>query len=66
MMTTDRLQSSMTIEKKIYSFFDNVSEIFQHATNSLLDVIKINENGEVGIDTDSLLDIYNAIAKKEE
>lgn len=64
MMTTDRLQSSMTIEKKIYSFFDNVSEIVQHATDSLLDIIKINANGEVGIDTDSLLDIYNAIAKK--
>ena len=66
MMTTDRLQSGMTIEKKIYSFLDNVSEMFQHATDSLLDIVKINTNGETGIDTDKLLDIYNEIVKKEE
>lgn len=65
MMTTDRLQNSMTIEKKIYEFLDGFSDILQNAIGDLLSNVKLSPDDEAGLNTNKLLEIYDAIKKQE-
>lgn len=65
MMTTDRLQNNMTIEKKIYDFLDGIRDILQNAMGDLLSNVKLSPDDEAGLNTNKLLEIYKAIQKQE-
>lgn len=60
MMTSDVLQSNMTIEKKIYNFLDTIGDILQNSLGDMVNVI----SGTEGIDENKLVEIYNAIKDK--
>lgn len=63
MMTADRLQDNMTIEKKIYQFVDAIENILSNATDTLVE--KLDSGfGDVKFDQDGLRKLYNLIEKK--
>jgi hypothetical protein len=62
MMTADRLQANMTVEKKLYQFFDAIEEMLANAVNNLtenLDFDVVNN-----LDQDKLMQLYNLINNK--
>lgn len=63
MMTTDRLQDNMTIEKKIYQFLDAIQKILANGANDLIDKLDLDALG--GLDQEKLAQLYNLIGKKE-
>ena len=63
MMTTDRLQGNMTIEKKIYQFLDAIQEIVANGVNNLTE--KLDLDTLSGLDQDKFMQLYNLIGNKE-
>ena len=59
MMTADRLQNNMTIEKKIYKFLDMIQEILSGATDSLVE--KLDVDALKNLDQNKLMQLYNYI-----
>ena len=63
MMTTDVLQNSMTIEKKIHQVLDFVKEIFSNGVNSLVENLDLDSLGD--LDQDKLMKLYELISTQE-
>lgn len=62
MMTADKMQSSMTIEKKIGNFLDEIQGALGESLNKLVE--KLNPDklmGNLPIDQNKLLDLYSSI-----
>lgn len=64
MMTTDKLQESMTIEKKLYQFFDGVQYILDEVLNGIVEKIDLDILKSLPIDKDSLSNLSNLFEKK--
>lgn len=60
MMTVDRLQNNMTIEKKIYKFLDSIADALAGGVTELTQKINLD-----GLNTDSLMQLVNLIGNKE-
>lgn len=63
MMTTDRLQDNMTIEKKIYQFLDSIQKMLSNGIDNLTENLDIGALS--GFDHDQLMQLYNLIGNKE-
>ena len=64
MMTTDRLQNSVTIEKKLYMFLDAIQEIVENATNNMIEKLDIESLKDLSLDSNKLTQLYDLIGKK--
>lgn len=64
MMTTDRLQNNMTIEKKIYKFVDAIQEILAGTVNNMVDKLDINSLKNLQLDQNKLTKLYDLISNK--
>lgn len=62
MMTADRLQDNMTIEKKLYQFLDAIQGILANSVNNLTE--KLDLDSLSGLDHDKLIQLYNLIGNK--
>lgn len=63
MMTADRLQNNMTIEKKLYQFIDVIQEIFAGVVNDMIKKLDIDSMNQL-LDQDKLAQLYDLIGKK--
>lgn len=63
MMTADRLQDNMTIEKKLYQFLDSIQEMLSNGVNNLIENLDLDSLA--GLDQDKLMGLYNLIGNKE-
>ena len=63
MMTADRLQNNMTIEKKLYQFVDAIQEIFAGVVNDMIKKLDIDSMNQL-LDQDKLAQLYDLIGKK--
>jgi hypothetical protein len=61
MMTADRLQHSMTIEKKLGQFLDSIQNICGDAVNQLIAKLDINEIANMQLDTNNISELLNLI-----
>lgn len=64
MMTTDKLQESMTIEKKLYQFFDGIQYTLDETLNSIVEKIDLDVLKGLPIDKNSLSSLVNLFEKK--
>lgn len=64
MMTADRLQANMTIEKKLYKFVDAIQEIFAEAVDGMVDRLDIDSFGDLSLNHDKLIKLYDLIENK--
>lgn len=62
MMTADKLQDNMTIEKKIYKFLDVLQEALVGAVNMAQEKLDFNS---LSLDQDKLVKLYEFINNKE-
>lgn len=62
MMTADRLQNNMTIEKKLYKFLDNIQEMLENGVNVLMD--KLDLDALSGLNQETLAQLYDLIVDK--
>lgn len=60
MMTTDLLQNSMTIEKKIHKVLDYIQEIFGNGVNNLIENLNLDSLGD--LDQEKLVKLYELIS----
>ena len=60
MMTTDVLQNSMTIEKKIHKVLDYIQEIFGNGVNNLIENLNLDSLGD--LDQEKLVKLYELIS----
>lgn len=64
MMTADRMQDNMTIEKKIGKFLDEIQDILGNTINNLSEKLNFdNILGNSPIDQDKFIDLFNSIKK---
>jgi hypothetical protein len=63
MMTTDRLQNNMTIEKKLYQFVDAIQGIFAGAVNNMVEKLEIDSLDGL-LDENKLTQLYDLIGKR--
>ena len=63
MMTADRLQNNMTIEKKLYQFVDAIQEIFAGVVNDMIKKLDIDSMNQL-LDQDKIAQLYDLIGKK--
>ena len=62
MMTSDRMNSHMTIEKKILNFIDGVQNILSDGISNLLNKINLDDLPDgLNIDKTKLLELYSSI-----
>lgn len=62
MMTADKMQDSMTIEKKLGNFLDGIQNILGGAVNGLVDKLNIDDlMGNLPVDQTKLLELFNSI-----
>jgi hypothetical protein len=64
MMTADKLQYSMTIEKKLYQFFDNVQYTLDEALGDIVEKINFDGINDLLADKSKLLKLTNLFEKK--
>lgn len=64
MMTADALQDSMTIEKKIYQFLDVIQNVFQGATDKMIDKIDMSSLGDMQVNQEKLIELYDFLKNK--
>lgn len=64
MMTSDRLQNNMTIEKKLYQVLDIIQNKLSGAIDSLVDNLDPNILSSLELDQDKLSQLYNLIGNK--
>ena len=64
MMTADKLQDSMTIEKKLYQFLDGVKDSLDGVLNGLVGILNIDSLSELKLDKDNLLGLYDLFNKE--
>ena len=64
MMTADRLQDNMTIEKKIGKFLDAVQEVLAGAVDGMVDKLDLNSLNDLQLDKDKITQLYNLIGNK--
>lgn len=64
MVTSDRLQDSMTIEKKIYKFIDSIQNILEGAVNKFTEELDFSVLNNLPIDKEKLSNLYNLLEKK--
>ena len=62
MMTADRLQSNMTIEKKLYKFFDVIEGMLADAVNNLTEKLDLDVLNN--FDKDKLFQLHKLIGDK--
>ena len=65
MMTADRLQNNMTIEKKLYKFLDEIQGIISNAVDVLTDNLDIDSLGDLPLDQEKLVQLYNLIENRK-
>lgn len=63
MMTADRLQDNMTIEKKLYQFLDAIQEMLSNGIDDLTD--KIDLDDIAGLGNDKLMNLYNLVNEEK-
>lgn len=62
MMTADKLQDNMTIEKKLYQFLDYIQSMLASGINSITEKLDLDALG--GIDQEKLMKLYKLISSK--
>ena len=63
MVTTDKLQDSMTIEKKIFNFVDGIENILRVAADKLVEKFDVELPDDFQLNENILMELYNAIKK---
>ena len=63
MMTTDRLQDSMTIEKKIYNFLDSLKDMLSNGVNNITN--NFNTDLLKDLNPENLEKLYNFVLNQE-
>ena len=63
MMTADRLQDNMTIEKKMYQFLDSIKEMLSAGIDNITSKLNIDELME--FDPEKLTQLLGLIGNKE-
>ena len=64
MMTADKLQENMTIEKKFYKFLDEIQNIIGISIDSLIEKLNLESLDLSQLNLGSLLKLYGAIDNK--
>ena len=64
MMTSDKLQDSMTIEKKLYQFLDGIQYTLDETLNGIVEKINFDILNDLPIDKSKLLKLTNLFEKK--
>ena len=64
MVTGDRLQDSMTIEKKLYQFLDGVKYSLDEILDSFVEKINFDELQNLPVDKNTLLSLSNIFEQK--
>lgn len=65
MMTADKMQDNMTIEKKLYKFLDEIQKTVGEALNNLVSKLDLgNLSSDSPINQTKLLDFLNSIIEK--
>ncbi len=65
MMTADKMQDNMTIEKKLYKFLDKIQNAVSESVNNLVEKLDPdNLSGALPINQTKLLDFFNSITEK--
>lgn len=64
MMTSDRLQNNMTIENKLYKFFDSIQEILAQGINKLTENLDGDLINNMQLDENNLSQLLNLIGNK--
>ena len=65
MMTVDKMQNNMTIEKKIYKFFDTIEDVLSGEVNHLSNELNLdNIMGELPAGKDALVELRNILNEK--
>ena len=65
MMTADKMQEHMTIEKKINKFLDDIQNVIGGAVDNLTEKLSLDSlSGDIPIDQGRLLDLYNSFKEK--
>lgn len=55
MMTADKLQESMTIEKKLYQFLDGIKYSLDSVLNDFVELLNLDSLKDLNLDKDALL-----------
>lgn len=61
MVTSDRLQTNMTIEKKIYKFVDAIETTLSGAINNVTDKLNLDA---LNVNQDTLMQFFDIVKKK--
>ena len=65
MMTADKMQDNMTIEKKMYMFLDGVQNMLENSINKLIDQINVDELVKnLPANKEQLVDLFDSIIQK--
>lgn len=64
MMTADKLQANMTIEKKLYQFLDGIQYTLDETLSGIVEKIDFNVLNDLPIDKSKLLKLSNLFEKK--
>ena len=66
MMTSDKMQNNITIEKKIGNFLDGIQNVLDYAISGFLEQLNLNDLiGSLPINQDKLLGLYNTLIKEK-
>lgn len=60
MMTTDKLQDNMTIEKKLYQFLDGVQYTLDSVVNGVVEQLNLGSLDDLKLVKDSLSSMFNS------
>lgn len=64
MMTSDRLQDNMTIEKKLYKFLDGIQNMLSGAVDNLVENLDVDSLNELQLDKTNLSQLFELIGNK--
>lgn len=64
MMTADKMQDSMTIEKKIYKFLDAIQHTLDDAVNQFVEQLDLGALNDLPVDKKNLLNLYKLFERK--
>ena len=64
MITADRMQDNVTIEKKIYNVLDTIQATIVDAINDIINKLGVDAIDELAFDQEKLLDVYKLLNKE--
>ena len=64
MVTADKLQNNMTIEKKLYQFLDGIKDAADNALNELVGQLNLDFLNDLNLNQDSLSKLFELVNKE--